>query len=66
MTEKEFEKITTTSEYTVGIVNQLIRELEVGDTSKEIYREVILMALHREKTQAAIEMMEYCKKHFDF
>lgn len=66
MTEKEFEKIATTSEYTVEIINQLISELEVGNTSKEIYREVILMALHREKTQAAIEMMEYCKEHFDF
>lgn len=66
MTQEEFDKIAQTTEYTLGIINQLINELEVGDTRKEIYREVILMALHREKTEAALQMMEYCKEKFYF
>lgn len=66
MTQEEFNKIAQTTQYTLGIINQLIDELEVGDTRREIYREVILMALHREKTEAALQMMEYCKKQFYF
>lgn len=66
MKQEDFDKITQTSEYTMALINRMIKELEIGDTEKEVYKEVIMIALHREKTEAALQMMEYCKKQFYF
>lgn len=66
MKQEDFDKITQTSEYTIALINRMIKELEIGDTEKEVYKEVIMIALHREKTEAALQMMEYCKKQFYF
>ena len=62
MKQEDFDKITQTSEYTMALINRMINELKAGDTEKEVYKEVIMIAFHREKTEAALQMMEYCKK----
>lgn len=59
MDQKTYEEICRISGQTKTLIDQMLSELEIANQIKETYREVLYLALYREKNAAALAMMEY-------
>mgnify|MGYP007122047045 CR=1 FL=1 len=59
MDQKNYEDICRIGGQTKTLIDQMIEELEVGNQTKELYREFLYLVIYREKNAAALAMMEY-------